>query len=269
MEFPQTDRVEYEHNPLTGVVCQLRFAPILAIEGALPADFQQLIMDDYPGFEESRAVNMQLSPDTPIEVRQFLQGAYNEAPKRFEFSDESRESSISLSRDFVALATTHYQRWPDFRSRLERVVDALRRVYVGPETFTRVGLRYQNVLYRSRLGAATRWRDLLRPHLAGELYLAELADDADVVEARHRLRLKLDHHNLMVHIRHGIQSEERVAELQQDEVGYSIDADFFTEERTNADEVFDVLDVANREAGNLFRWCVSDELHVALSGGDG
>jgi uncharacterized protein (TIGR04255 family) len=51
------------------------------------------------------------------------------------------------------------------------------------------------------------------------------------------------------------------------ETCYLIDADFFTESRTESRNVSDaepVLDSFNREAGRLFRWCISDRLKAAM-----
>jgi uncharacterized protein (TIGR04255 family) len=43
-----------------------------------------------------------------------------------------------------------------------------------------------------------------------------------------------------------------------------IDADFFSEGRTNLDDVLARLRTYNKHAGRLFRWCITDELHEAL-----
>jgi hypothetical protein len=49
--FPDSARVIYGKAPLTGVVCQLRFPPILRIESAPPADFQDRIREQFPLLE--------------------------------------------------------------------------------------------------------------------------------------------------------------------------------------------------------------------------
>ena len=51
-----------------------------------------------------------------------------------------------------------------------------------------------------------------------------------------------------------------------DSHGLSIDADFFSEEKIRADinECADLLGRFNKEAGNLFRWCIKAPLYDAL-----
>jgi uncharacterized protein (TIGR04255 family) len=52
MPFPEIERIVYRNNPLTEVVCQLRFPPILSIESELPVKFQDAIREMYPSFQE-------------------------------------------------------------------------------------------------------------------------------------------------------------------------------------------------------------------------
>ena len=52
---------------------------------------------------------------------------------------------------------------------------------------------------------------------------------------------------------------------ESDEVGYVIESNFYTEERTEIDSAKRTLDFFNEQAGNLFRWSITDTLHKALA----
>ena len=47
MPFPDAKRIIFRKNPLTEVVCQLRFPPILKIDAEVPANFQEAIRTEF------------------------------------------------------------------------------------------------------------------------------------------------------------------------------------------------------------------------------
>lgn len=256
MPFPESERVIYGKNPLVEVICQLRFPPILRIETEVPAAFQDLLRREYPLLQEVSALTPPegLPPDVAAFVSSLAQ-----ATKRVsrEFVDSDGTWKVSLTRDFVALTTTQYERWEEFRDRLSRVLSALTEVY-EPAFFTRVGLRYKDAIGRSRLGLeGQEWAQLLRLELAAEL----AADDVkgDVAEAQHQVVFRLSNGSGRVRLAHGLAVENETGE-----VGYLIDADFSTTDRTEVSDASSVLDSFNRQAGWLFRWCIRDELHAAM-----
>jgi uncharacterized protein (TIGR04255 family) len=99
------------------------------------------------------------------------------------------------------------------------------------------------------------WTDLIQPHVA-----AELTDEyvgPSIEEAKRELLIGLPRGK--VRIRHGLAPNAETGELC-----YVIDADHFTEERTEVGDALEALDEFNRQAGKAFRWCISDQLHEAL-----
>src|SRR5256885_3722562 len=58
--FPDSPRVIYGKAPLTAVICQLRFPPILRIESTVPADFQERVRTQFPLLD--RPVQIGLTP---------------------------------------------------------------------------------------------------------------------------------------------------------------------------------------------------------------
>lgn len=255
MPFPDCARVIYAKNPLDEVICQLRFPPVLRIESELPARFQEAIRDAFPLYTEAQAT----SPvaEVPPQIRkllprEFLQGG----AKTHQFASEDKRWILGLTRDAVALSTSNYERWDEFRERLAHPLEALLEQY-QPAFFTRVGLRYQNVINRTKLGlAGVPWTTLLQPHILGEFSSTHiLEDEIDQAARQARLRLPCGH----VLIRHGLGTATDTKELC-----FFIDGDFYVDTKTEPNDANTTLDNFNSQAGRLFRWCIADRLHNAM-----
>jgi len=110
----------------------------------VPVGFQEAIRAEYPTLNTSRAIELPFlsNPQTnspPIVMGQGL---------TYEFLDKAGKWKLVLSSDFIALSTMSYEKWEDFRSRLSTAIDLLVEHY-SPSHFTRVGLRYQDLIIRS------------------------------------------------------------------------------------------------------------------------
>jgi uncharacterized protein (TIGR04255 family) len=254
--IPEAPRVLYARNPLAEVIGQIRFPAILKIDAQSPANFQERIRDSFPLLSEEEEF---LSFEAPPELLQYFKA--NLSPKvarrAWKFMSEDRKWTISLTRDFAALATEEYTRWEDFRAKLELMCQALQEEY-RPSFATRIGLRYRDLIIRSNLGlAGVPWSELLATHIAGEYARQPFADA--VREAARVLVAEFSVENMKLGLRHGTAHKEG-----SDEIGYLIDSDFYTEEKTEVTNVLDRLDSFNRLAGRLFRWCITNELHTAM-----
>ena len=264
MTFPEIDRVIYERNPLVQVICQLKFAPILTIEASPPADFQEALgRDAYPAYQERLVAKVE---DVPQELRGIVEGGLSallgdKQRTAHEFVSDDRVWRATLTREFVALTTTEYRRWEVFRERMTSVVQALVGAYDAP-VFTRVGLRYQDLITRSTLNLGDApWASLLAPSLAGELADPSF-DEALITGARRVIRVKAADRSPGITLQHGL---VRLKDGNAgDELSYLIDADFFVEERIDVEQAFATLDQANSIAGRLWRWSITDRLHDAL-----
>jgi uncharacterized protein (TIGR04255 family) len=159
----------------------------------------------------------------------------------------------------LALTERDYRRWERFREQMLLATQALEEVY-HPAFYTRIGLRYQNVIDRIELDMAdTPWSSLVNPAIVGILSRDEMSSIAEQVETRSLLRLDDEITGAFVMLRHGL------VRRKDGELAYSIDADFFTEERSDHDNAFRVLDRFNSLDGNLFRWAITEDLERALS----
>lgn len=253
--FPPSQRVIYERNPLESVICQLRVPANLRIDVETPAAFQQAIRAEYPTFKQ--VTNIVLPTELPEEVRTLLAGA-SPIPTgtAFDFVSEDGDWTVGLTREFLALTARTYRRWEEFKDRLAGPLAAFLATY-EPAYFTRVGLRYQDVIRPSALGLEGRdWADLLQDHIAAELVNRDISHRT--LQATRDLVFDLGD-GQRVHLKHGI--ARRAGDTED---SYLIDADFFTEERKSHDEALRVLDEFHSHAGRLFRWCITDLVHDSL-----
>lgn len=255
MLFPNHKRFLYQRNPLEFVICQVRFPTILRIDSERPAEFQEKIRAKYPLFIEH------LEASIPLELRHVLPDDFlkNSFPKRgFDFNSADEKWSVGLTNEFLSLTTSDYQRWENFEERFQELFETLNQIY-HPAFFTRVGLRYRDVIQRSALllEGKTSWSQLLQPHIAGEL--ANEIFNSEITDKTTRLRLKLSPNDEYVVISHGL-----ARHITSDEEVYLIDSDFYTERRVQIHEISDTLKYFNRNARNLFRWCITDKLHNAM-----
>jgi uncharacterized protein (TIGR04255 family) len=258
MLFPPADRVIYHKNPLAEVICQLRFPRILKINAELPAAFQERIRAAYPVYSEPRAeANVQILPEWARMVGIDLGLG---AGQTFNFSSADDTWKVTLTSQSLALTATHYTRWEDFKAHLEGPLAALIAVY-SPAFFTRIGLRYRNVIRRSGLGLRdVPWRELLAGQVLGELAAPDI-EDATLHVARDLL-LRLDDQQHCVRVQHGI-----ALAPDDGERCYLIDCDFFLEAQREAGHAITTLDRLNRESGRLFQWCITPRLHAAMEPG--
>lgn len=254
MSLPDSPRVFYDRNPLEQVICQFRFPTILKIETELPTDFQEGIREVLPIFEEKKLPLIQ--KHIPAEVAELMSNfAGTSGGREYKFLSEDRIWTTTLASGFIALTTSVYERWEDFSEKLLRPFDVLIKTY-SPAFFSRIGLRYRNVISRSNLGLdECDWADLLRSEIAGELS-SELRET--VQQAARQTTIQLDD-GVSLSVRHGLSEKD-----PDSETCYLIDCDYYTNERTDPNHAKETLTRFNRESGKFFRWCISDKLHEAM-----
>ena len=259
MLFADYTRVIYEKNPLESVICQLRFPQILRIDAQPPADFQDRLRSEYPTLNVRNAG--QASVSFPPEIQKLLSPQIQEhlaGDKRiYNLCSIDETWQISLAGDFIALQTTKYRKWDEFITRLVAALEVLESIY-RPAFYTRIGLRYRDLIRRSLLDLKdVPWAELLQPHIAAELTSPDVARSTK--GTKRDIAINLDDEQGQVRIRHGLISPEG-----GEEVCYLIDADFSTDQKTEAEYARQRLDYFNRHAGRFFKWCITDRLHNAM-----
>ena len=256
MSIPESPRVEYRRNPLANVVCQLRYPSILRINAVDPIEFQEEIRHRYPLYQ---AVNMTIEAPIPSPVlgQTIGIGAVNTLERSYKFASEDNRWTITLTKDYLAIETNYYENWNDFKDYLDLPLAVLENIY-RPMFFSRIGLRYIDLIERSRLGLSdVPWQQLFQSFIAAPFYSTDIEGD-EIAQFRSHLGLRLDN-GTKVNIVHGL-----VLQPGRNEVGFVIDSDFFTDERKEIGDAIKTLDGFNRKAGDLFRWCITDRLADAL-----
>lgn len=255
MNLPEFERVIYKRNPLVEVVCQLRFPPILKISHQEPVEFQDAIRSKYPLFETTRV-------QLPSEISQVVQqlGLPLQSDVAYSFKSEDQRWSISITKDFIALTTSSYERYEQFKQRLEEALEIFENIY-KPSFYTRVGLRYQDLIIRSKLGIEDRnWSELIARHIASELYEPNFSSSIQTIVKSLVLRTETGQINL----NHGLVNVKE-PQCGSEEIAYLFDADFYTEKKIEGNrDVWNVLNQFNQSAGRLFRWGITDTLYNAM-----
>lgn len=259
MPFPEVAKVLYRKNPLDQVICQLRFPPILKIDAEVPAEFQERVRKDFPNFSETSKWNVELPPgirgQVPSEaLQQALQSSGN---RNYEFSSEDRQWSINLTRGFVALTAKKYEHWQLFKDHLQIPLRALIDIY-APRYFSRLGLRYVDVIRRSALNLSNvDWSELLQPHISGILRSVEVGSHVKNFESTYEIGLSDGQSMARI-------STRFVDSVDHSEICYMIDSDFYTSQRTDIESATQRLDYFSVCGARLFRWCIADRLHEAM-----
>ena len=254
MPFPRAKRVLYRKNPLDKVICQLRFPPVLKIEAEIPADFQERIRGQFPEFSEKVEPRIQIQPGLELQLSSEILSQGSQF-KNYEFSSENGDWQVNLTRTFIALSSRNYERWEEFREKLDAPLKALVDIY-RPEHFSRVGLRYIDVIQRSILGLeAVSWTDLLQPFILGFLGVPEVRDSIKSSESKHEIRLS-----------DGEGAARVITALieRSSEMCFLIDTDFSIVKKMKLEHCMDKLDYFNRRASRLIQWCLKERLHESM-----
>lgn len=259
MPFPPAARVIYARNPLDEVICQVRFPGLLKVETEPPVRFQEYVQEAYPQYKLTAAVK--LPSGIPSEAVHLLAGEVPVLGQRNHAFDSRDEAwSLHLNREFLALTCRSYERWEAFRQRLATALDALVAVY-RPAFFTRLGLRYTDVIRRSALGLdAVPWAELIRPEFCGPL--GTLGSAGEVCDFQQQCLFNLPDDAGKVRVRCYL-GQDSVTQ----ETVFVIDSDFFLDQQTELADVLSRLDALKRQSGYLFRWGITDRLHEAMRPG--
>ncbi|TFB71899.1 TIGR04255 family protein [Cryobacterium glaciale] len=127
----QKTRAKLENSPLILVLCEIRFAPVLAIEKFVPDIQEQLRLRGFPGYKASSLQQIQLSAQGP---------SFQEIP-RWVFTSQDGSQILTLTTESVSLQVTKYHDFEAFLELLHVAVDVIASV-VKPMFAGRVGLRY-------------------------------------------------------------------------------------------------------------------------------
>lgn len=261
MPLPTSQRVVFNQNPLFAVSAQMRFPPILRIQVEPPVELQEAIRSEFPGYEVVNPSPVVMPPEIPLQVQSVMRTALQsnlnisfERAHQFKSADDNWV--VQVSQESFTLACKSYERWEVFRRKLKFVFEEFVRIYRLPFA-TRVGLRYQNAIQRSKLGLdGVAWKDLLNPFIAAELGCGGLSE-VNITSNLHRFQFTEGSNQILV--QHGLGHNQ----LTKEQV-YSIDNNFNSTGKVELTNVFSRLDELNKHSGSLFRLCITDRLYSSL-----
>lgn len=213
--LPDPPRRIYKRNPLRGVISQIRFPAIFALDEPIGvAQLQNEIRTDYP-----RTGNR--APQLSVVVGPGGLETSDRSRGPWIFSSEDHQWQVSVASDFIALETTSYERYEEFERRFEVLLTTAAEVLTLTHR-TRVGLRYINQFQHPEASVASDWRRFLKSELLGAVGGELLRDH--VRQALQQIELDLDPGGVKMAIRHGYVKND------EDTSAYLLDLDVFTEE---------------------------------------
>lgn len=257
MAFPEAPREVYESNPLEEVICQLRFPTILKIDAEPPAAFQERLRPAFPFYTLRPGLNLPAGLPAELASTIAAQLPLGTGASAHEFTSRDEKWTLTLTRDFLALTCRWYDRWENFKEHLCEPLHALRELY-APPFFTRIGLRYRDVIRRSSLDLReVDWSQLLQSWICGALASDDVSSDVERSAQQLLIRLPGERGRLLAN--HGTVFDDATKELC-----YVIDADFFHDKQTEPADALECLDFLHQQARLFFRWCIRDRLHRAM-----
>jgi len=246
--FPRYEDVRLQRAPLTEVICQVRFSPILRIASEQPVAFQERIRQRFPQLAVDQGLAIQvasLGSESPSAGPQ---------PRIFRFQSPDGHTMVSLALSFYALSTTAYTHWTDFLDHLLFVNQSMHELYDVPFA-TRVGLRYINHLTLENTGVRSlaELLGMLRPELT-MLLRVECWDEP--VEMLDQLLLRGEEDERLT-LRSGYKGGE--------EPVLTLDFDYYAEGNISLDNLGDLVQRYHDTIYSAFRWCVQEDRLAVFS----
>lgn len=245
LRFPRETSVKLGRSPLTEVLCQVRFPPILRIANEDPTDFQEQVRERFPRFEVEQGFAFQF---------QVSGGGAAQPPsaqttsRLYRFQTADGHTAITLTTDFYSLSTTQYTVWEEFAQDLTLAHEAVQRIY-RPGFSVRTGLRYVDQVTASKLRVKTfdEVVNLFRPELTSLLRVDVWDDPAAMLCG---LLLEDGEGNL------GLQFGRQIID---GEPTFVLDFDYYDDQERSLDGLIDRCHRYHDTIYDAFRWCIKPD----------
>ena len=249
----ELERVKYKNSPLVEVVFQLRFPTILSINTNPPVEFQENIRENYPLFEEQLEEAGDVIVNPQLRVASLRKTGEH---KNYAFISADNKIKINLTPSFIAISTMAYTQWEDYRKHIDFVVPIFESVY-HPAFYTRVGLRYIDVITRSVFDLQDRnWTELIKPHILGmvteehEAGVKTYLSETEYETKEDRVLSKA--HFEFVHVN------------DQAELSLLIDCDYYSVGMTKIEEMNNVAEKLHNASSQFIQTAITEKLHQAM-----
>jgi uncharacterized protein (TIGR04255 family) len=256
--FPPSPREHFEKATLTlqQVVCNIQFPRVLRLENESPAAFQESIKQTFPLYERGQVFGLPQDVAIPQQILQLM--ASQAVNPQHQFLTEDRKSTVALTPETLTFTSRSYNSWEDFRSGLRQSLNALNHYRIP--FFSRISLRYVNVINKNQLGLGTvPWAALLKTDFIGRFPLQQFEDYTQQIAQR--MTMGLPDQSGTVTIQHGF---VLVLGMQGAGRSYMLDFDFHHQPKIETKDAEPRLDHFHELAGRAFRWCLTNELRTAL-----
>ncbi len=256
-DLPEVKDVHLSKSPVSEVICQLRFPPIVKLGISIDPDFQDEIRTDYPYYD--RLINDIVVNDQLVKKLQFPSDQLNHA-----FNNLNRTKKINITQNFIALSTTTYDTWNTFIPEISSVFEIFKKYY-RPAAFTRTGLRYINFLTSDILPE-------MKDHSLSEFIKKDFLGPAanktinnpNLLGFSSSLQIK-DSQNITIQYGIGLSPEEQNPDITKQNRFFYIDTDVYQSENMELLDMDNILDEAHKLAYKALRWVVTDGTIEKLS----
>lgn len=242
IHFPVTQEVRLKKSPLSEVLCQVKFPPILRIAKEPPADFQEAIRIRFPGLEVEQGVLLQLGISPAAE-----NPVVETTPKIYRFKSSDSKTCVSLAVDFFALSTNSYTHWDDFVNDFIFVEQVVKKVF-SPPFINRVGLRFINRITLKNSGCKTiqELLDLFHPDLTCFFRSNAWSEPGEMIS-----QIVLLDHKARLTLRFGFAREEK-------EPFFLLDFDYYEGYQLDFQNLSEKIDDYHTKIYQAFRWSLID-----------
>lgn len=256
--FSTEPRCIYRDHQLGEVICQLRFPAILAVQANIPAQFQEVIRDEYPIYSVRKENPVPKLSGTPGNLQLQKQDAIN----NYQFASADGVWRVNLTDRFISLACNRYTCWEDFARKLDKPLAAFLQIY-RPAYYERVGLRYINFVSRKALSLEGEpFRSLISPQYLGLLsdeQINEVTSTRATVDAEVSIRGGC---RAKIHAGPGMVTRNG----QQDkEVKFVLDLDLYMPGKVEIKHSAAALQTLHSQAYPIFRDAITETLHDAMN----
>ncbi len=242
----------YQRTFLTSVIARVDYQPILILDVERPSEFQNLVREEYPRFEEIRGLKIKQKSGSPISAEKM--------PIVWRLKDREQVNAVDLSSKYFALKTTRYTRFLEFFEKLTNLynnfVDSYR-----PGIITRIVLRYINQI--NLTGNPFEWQDLLNENLYSIFNAFPEMKDS-ITRGLHNLQFSGDDYKIVFQF--GISNSEFPNTITQKE--FILDYDCMSEEEHGPNEVLEKFTLFNGLIQSLFEKSIGEGLRDIMNKGD-
>ena len=240
-------RFKYKKAPLIEVIYQLRFPIILKIDTELPSNFQESIRSRYPNLniiETNNSIRDEKNANTLL-------------GKNYQFISVDGKHRVSLTSSFLAISTLNYTQWEEFREEISSIENIFFTNY-HPSFYSRIGLRYRDLLRRSIWGLSTvPWKELVKPHIIGTLTIEE----EKTLNFSVHTETKDPESNISTSKNFSL---VQIQNDQEKESALLLDCDYYISDVISRDNFFKLSDDLHTESTFFIQNAITDRLSTAM-----